>query len=43
MNSNSTATFATAAQLTEINTAAAGLLRLGENCIKVKVAKAQER
>ena len=37
VNSNSTATFATAAQLTQMNTAAAGLLRPGENCIKVKV------
>lgn len=40
VNSNSTATFATAAQLTQMNTTAAGLLRPGENCIKVKVTNA---
>jgi hypothetical protein len=37
VNSSNTMTFATAAQLTQMNTAAAGLLRPGENCIKVKV------
>jgi hypothetical protein len=40
VNSNNTMTFATAAQLAQMNTAAAGMLRPGENCIKVKVTNA---